>query len=283
MSRTDTKAVVRRRSARALTYLSMILGCAVVLLPLLAALAASLKTSDELNTTNPLALPKNLFNFSNYTDAFAKGDMATAFLNTMIILVISVTGTVFIGTMAAYAINRFDFRAKRGILFLFLLAAVVPPVTTNVATFQIINGLNLFNTRWALIALFLGTDIVSIYIFLQFLRTIPKALDEAALIDGASYFRVYRSIILPLMKPAIATVVIIKSVAIYNEFYLPFLYLPDPDQRVVSTSLFKFKGPYGTHWELISAGAIIIIIPTLVLFLALQRYIYNGFASGATK
>jgi len=78
-------------------------------------------------------------------------------------------------------------------------------------------------------------------------------------------------------------VVIIKSVAIYNEFYLPFLYLPDPDQRVVSTSLFKFKGPYGTHWELISAGAIIIIVPTLVLFLTLQRYIYNGFASGATK
>src|SRR5690606_26166428 len=141
--------------------------------------------------------------------------------------------------------------------------------------------LGLFDTHWALILLFMGTDIVSIYIFLQFLRTIPTALDEAALLDGASYFRIYRSIILPLMKPAIATVVIIKSVAIYNEFYLPFLYTPDPDQYTISMSLFTFKGPYGARYELITAGAIILIVPTLLLFLALQKYIYNGFAGGA--
>ena len=89
--------------------------------------------------------------------------------------------------------------------------------------------------------------------------------------------------ILPLLKPAIATVTIIKGVAIYNEFYIPFLYMPDRDLGTISTSLFRFKGPYGTQWEIISAGIVIAIIPTLVVFLLLQRFIYNGLTAGATR
>ena len=85
------------------------------------------------------------------------------------------------------------------------------------------------------------------------------------------------------MKPAIATVVIIKGIAIYNEFYIPFLYMPSRDLGVISTSLFRFKGPFGAQWEIISAGVILVIIPTLIAFLALQRFIYNGFTAGATK
>ena len=168
-------------------------------------------------------------------------------------------------------------------LGLFLLATLVPGVTTQVATFQIINGLGLYDSRFALILLFMGTDIISIYIFLQFIRAIPKSLDEAAMIEGAGHLRIFFQIILPNLKPAIATVVIIKGIAIYNEFYLPFLYLPSKDLRPISTTLFDFKGPYGSQWEIISAGVVITIIPILVLFLFLQRYIYNGFTSGATK
>ena len=107
--------------------------------------------------------------------------------------------------------------------------------------------------------------------------------DEAALIDGASYFTIYWRIILPLLKPAIATVIIIKGVAIYNEFYIPFLYMPKKAVGVVSTPLFKFKGPYGTQWEIISAGIVIAIIPTLIIFLLLQKYIYNGLTQGSVK
>jgi ABC-type glycerol-3-phosphate transport system permease component len=194
-----------------------------------------------------------------------------------------VTGTILIGSMAAYAIDRFEFRLKRTVIALFLLATLVPAVTTQVATFQVINQLGLFNTRWSAIALFLGTDIVSILIFTQFLRGVPRELDEAAALDGAGPFTIYWRIILPLLKPAIATVVIIKSIAIYNEFYIPFLYMPSSDLGVISTSLFRFKGPFGAQWEVISAGVIIVIVPTLVVFLALQRFIYNGFTSGATK
>ena len=141
----------------------------------------------------------------------------------------------------------------------------------------------MFDTLWAPIALYMGTDIVSIYIFLQFVRSIPISLDESARLDGANAFTIYRKIIFPLLKPAIATVVIVKGITVYNDFYIPFLYLPSDDRGVISTSLFRFKGPFGAHWETISAGAVLVILPTLVAFLLLQRFIYNGFTRGATK
>lgn len=269
-------------SARLGKYSTLFIGCLVALLPLVVIVMASFKTGNEFRESGPFELPRS-FNVDNYRTAFNDGRMASAFRNTTIIWVVSLAGTILIGSMAAYAIDRFDFKAKRPIVFLFLLATLVPAVTTQVATFQVVNNLGLFNTRWSAIALFTGTDIISIYIFLQFVRGIPRSLDEAARIDGASYLTIYRKIIFPLLKPAIATVTIIKGVAVYNEFYIPFLYMPGRDLAVVSTSLFRFKGPFGTDWEVISAGVMITIIPTLIVFLALQRYIYNGFTSGATK
>src|SRR5665811_1676111 len=132
-----------------------------------------------------------------------------------------------------------------------------------------------YNTRVAPILLFMGTDIISIYIFIQFMRGIPKELDEAAFLDGANHWRIYRSVIFPLLKPAIATVIIIKGIAIYNEFYIPFLYMPSRNLPVISTAPFRFKGPYAASWQVISAGIIIVVIPTLIIFLLLQRHIYN--------
>jgi multiple sugar transport system permease protein len=185
--------------------------------------------------------------------------------------------------MTAYAVDRFDFRAKKPVMALFLIATLVPGVTTQVATFQVVNGFGLFNSIWAPVMLYMGTDIVSIYIFLQFIRGIPVSLDEAARLDGANSLTIYWKIILPLLKPAIATVVIIKGITVYNDFYIPFLYMPSEELGTISTALFRFKGPFGAHWEHISAGTILVIVPTLLVFLFLQRYIYNGFARGATK
>ncbi len=264
-------------------YLSLIVAAILTLLPLSVVFFASFKTAEEYAQSGPFDLPSNWLNFSNYITAFVDGKMLMGFVNTTIILVISLVGTILIGTMAAYAIDRFEFRGKPLVVAAFLIATLVPGVTTQVATFQVINALELFNTRGAAIVLFLGTDIISIYLFIQFMASIPKSLDEAATLEGASRWTIYWRIILPLLKPAIATVIIIKGIAIYNEFYIPFLYMPSGDLGVISTSLFRFKGPYGAHWEIITAGTILVIIPTLLLFLFLQRFIYNGLTAGATK
>ncbi|MFJ1757202.1 carbohydrate ABC transporter permease [Kitasatospora sp. NPDC088134] len=273
----------RGAAASGAKYLSLVLASAVVLVPLVVILFTSLKTRREAQTTGPLDLPGDWLNLENFRIAFTQGRMLPAFLNTSIILVVSVAGTVLIGSMTAYAIDRFDFRLKKLVMALFLLASLVPSVTTQVATFRIVNDLGAFNTRWGPILLYLGTDIISIYIFLQFIRSIPVSLDEAARLDGANSFTVYRRIILPLLKPAIATVVIVKGVTVYNDFFIPFLYMPASDLGTISTSLFRFQGPFGVNWEIISAGTILVILPTLVVFLALQRLIYAGFAAGSGK
>ncbi|MGW2639773.1 carbohydrate ABC transporter permease [Streptomyces sp. NPDC001348] len=276
--------MTRRTVARTLVYLSLIAATVVVLLPLGAVLLTSLKTPEEMaDDSGALTAPHHPLDFHNYVTAFQDGGMLRAFGNTAFILVFAIGGTVLIGSMTAYAIDRFAFRFKKLVVALFLLAALVPGVTTQVATFQIVNSFGLFDTRWAPITLYMGTDIVSIYIFLQFVRSIPISLDEAARLDGANAFTIYRKIIFPLLKPATATVVIVKGITVYNDFYIPFLYMPSQDLGVISTSLFRFRGPFGAHWETISAGAVLVILPTLIVFLALQRFIYNGFMRGATR
>lgn len=272
-----------RTLARTAKYASLVLASVIVLVPLVVVLFASFKTREEYSTSGPLTPPQNWFNLENFATAWTDGHMLRGFLNTTLILLVSLAGTILVGTLAAYAINRFQFPFKRLILGSFLVAALVPGVTTQVATYQIVKSMGLVNTPWSAVVLFLGTDIISIYIFMQFMQSIPPSLDQAAMIDGASRFTIYRKVILPLMKPAIATVAIIKGIAIYNEFYIPFLYMRSPDLNVISTALFRFKGPYGAQWETIAACTMIVIIPTVVIFLLLQRFIYNGITAGATK
>ncbi|GGH66153.1 sugar ABC transporter permease [Paenibacillus silvae] len=269
--------------ASVMKYASLILAAFIALLPIVVILFASLKTNAEYANSSPLAPPANWLNFANYAKAFVDGNMLVGFKNTIIILIISIVGATLTGSMIAYVLDRFKFNGKKIMVAAFLLATLIPSVTTQVATFQIINALDLFNTRWAAIVMYLGTDIIAVYIFLQFLGSISSALDESAMLDGASYFTIYWKIILPLLKPAIVTVIIVKGVNIYNDFYTPFLYMPKTDLQVISTALFKFKGPFGSQWEVISAGIMIAIIPTMIIFLLLQKYIYNGFAQGSVK
>lgn len=262
-------------------YLILILGAVVALLPILVVFIGSLKSNDEFLTTGVLALPRAL-DFSNYKTAFVNGQMLLGFKNTVIIFVVSMLGKLTLGSMFAYVMSRFDFKLKKPIMTLFMMAMLIPSITAQVATFQIINGLGLFNTMWAVILLNLGTDVISIYVFMQYLQEIPISLDESAFLDGASYFGIFWRIILPNLKAPIVTMLIISGVGVYNDFYSPFLYMPDRNLKVISTALFAFKGPYGSNWPVILAGVVIVIIPILIVFLSLQKYIYNGVA-GSVK
>ena len=266
-----------------LQYISLIFASFVAIVPLVVVFLASFKTQEEFRITGVLTPPQSFLNFENYVGAFINGKMMLGFMNTIIILVISMFGTILTGTMTAFVLNRFEFFGKKMIKNLFLIAALVPSVTMQVTCYQVMNSLHLINTRQAVILLFVGTDIIAIYIFLQFLENISRSLDESAIIDGAGYFTVFFRILFPLLKPAIVTVLIIKGVSCYNDFYTPFLYMSSRKLVMISTSLFNFQGPYGTRWEVICAGIIISIIPTLIIFLFLQKYVYSGITQGAVK
>ena len=269
--------------SNAIRYLILITAALVIIAPMMVVLLGAFKTNEELLTTGPLTLPENWLNFDNFINAWTKGRMATGFMNIAIILVVSLAATIMTGTMTAYVLNRFQFPGRNLIKGLFLVASLIPSITMQMSIFQIIVGMGVYNPRLAPIILFAGTDIISIYIFLQFLEGIPDTLDEAAIVDGASFPRIFTPIILPLLKPAIVTVIIIKGIGFYNEFYTPYLYMKDKSLQVISTSLYAFQGPYGTQWEVICAACIITMLPTLIIFLLLQKHIYSGLTMGAVK
>ena len=269
------------RMSQLLKYIPLTLAALVAVLPLLVVFIGSFKSLTEFTNSGVLRLPKH-FTLANYSQALTQGNMLTGFKNTLIIFVISMTGQLLISSSFAYVMNRFDFRLKRLILALFTIAMLIPAITSQVAVFQLINQLGLVGTRWSVILLYIGTNVIALYIFLQFLQEIPYSLDESALLDGASYFRIFWSIILPNLKAPIVTMVIISGVGVYNDFYNPYLYMPDPSLQVISTALFAFKGSSVVQWPVILAGVMIVIVPILIVFIVLQKYIYNG-VTGAVK
>ncbi len=264
-------------------YVTLLMASVAVLIPPYAILMAAFKTPTEYYAKSKVALPDSFLNFANFHKVFLDGDLGLAFYNTSVILLISLLFTILFGTQVAYVLSRFEFRGKKMVLVAYILAMFVPSVTTQVATFEIIKALGLINSKFSVILLYIGADVVMIYVFLQFMRGIPQELDEAAKIEGCSYFGIYWRIILPLLKPAIATIVILRTIYIYNDFYFPLLYMPEQSQVTVSTALYKFTTVFGTEWTTISAGIIIILIPSVTLFLLLQKQIYAGVTQGAVK
>ncbi len=267
---------------KVLTYLFLILCCLMVIVPLLVVLIGAFKTHEEYVTTNVFQLPA-VPQFENFKTAFIDGDVLRGLLNTGFILVVSCFGTIVTGTMTAFVLQRFGMLFTRLVKAVFLLASLLPNISMQVTVFQIVSKLGLYDSIWAPCILYIGTDIISITIFIQFLNNISVSLDESAILDGASYPRVYWSIILPMLRPAIATVLVIKFVGIYNDFYTANLYMPSDKLAVVSTALYRFIGPYGAKWEIIFAGIIICIIPSLVVFLCLQKFIYSNLVAGSVK
>lgn len=265
-----------------LKYFSLIAAVFIVFFPIYSVFIGAFKTQVEYYQSG-MSLPENFFNFDNFERVFRIGKLGPSFLNTFIIMTISLAGNVLFGTMVAYSLGRFNFKLKAPILALYLGAQLIPSITTQVSTFTVIKALGLYNTMGAPIVLYLGADVLQIVIYLQFINSIPKDLDESAMIEGASLFKIYRTVIFPLLAPATATLIILKTISIYNDFYTPYLYMPSQKLRVVSTAIYSFVGPNAAQLNVISAGILIIFIPTVLIFLFLQKYIFAGVTSGAVK
>lgn len=272
----------KRMIFNTLKYAVLVIACLIVFIPLVVVFLGSFKNNTEFLSSNVFALPQKL-EWNNYKTAFMDGNVLLGLKNTGIILVISCIGTIITGTMTAYVVQRFNTLFGKIMKGAFLVATLFPNIAMQVTVYRIMNSFHLVGHMAAPIILYIGTDIISIYIFIQFLNNISYSLDESAIMDGASYFTVYLKIILPLLKPAIATVLTIKMISIYNDFYTPQLYMPSEKLAVVSTALYRFIGPYGAKWEIIFAGIVICIIPTLIIFLCLQKQIYAGLVNGSVK
>lgn len=268
---------------KTIIYGSLLIWSIAAILPILTIFFGSFKSFDEFTNTTGITLPDNFFNVSNYKSALLEGNMLVGFFNTFILVLFGVIGSLIVGSMVAYSINRLDFKGKKLILLMYLIVSIVPMEISQVATFKLIDKIGLYNTRLAPMLIYIGADVIMIYIYLQALEKIPRELDKAAMLEGANYFHIYKKIILPLVKPATVSIMMIKIISIYNDFYIPFLYMPDKELQTVSTTLFKFIGPYEIQWQIICAGIIISMIPMIIFFIFLQKHIYEGLTSGSIK
>lgn len=262
-------------------YVLLVLASLFVIIPLVPLVFMAFKTGTEYSSTTVMTPPANWFNSYNFKYALEKGHLIKAFFNTAIILAISLTISITLTAMTAYILHRFDFVGKKVVKILFTLTMFIPVVATQNMVFKIIYKMGLVNTISSVIILYSGVGIVGIYIMLNMLDTISKELDEAALIDGASYPYTFFRIIFPLLKPACTTMVILNGIALYNDFYIPNLYL-NRDVQTFTIALYKFYGSMSTPFEIVAAAILIGMVPIMIVFICLQKYIYNGLA-GAVK
>ena len=284
--RTETLAAQKTRQlvVNILKYVLLLFASFVVLVPLVSCVITAFKTNEEYASTNVMVLPQSWLNFDNFAEAWKQANMGSAFLNSFMILICVLVGSVMISAMLAYVLNRFQFPGNSLIRTLFTIATLIPGIASQVTVYQIMDSLHLVNTMHGYITLMLGTDVITIYIFLQFFENLSVNLDESAIMDGCSYFGAFFRILFPLLKPAIVTSAILKGVSTYNEYYMAGLYLQDKTRyQVVSTALYVFTGPMGSQYNYICAGVIITIIPALIIFLLCQDQIYSGLAAGAVK
>ena len=256
----------------------------LVILPILLTLFAAFKTKGDMVKTSPLLLPPlERITFENFAKVLKDKYLLVGFKNTGIILVVSIFFNVLFGTMTAFIIERFNFKFKKVIVGLFFAGMLIPTFVTEIARFKIINGLMLYNSLGAPIVIYVASDLRQLYIYRQFISTLPTSLDESALLDGCDYFGLFWRIIFPLLAPATATVVIIKAINIINDMYVPYLYMPKNSLRTLTTFLMNFANAQQGSWQKLAAGIIIIMLPTILIYVFFQRYILAGVAAGAVK
>ncbi|MDR1127245.1 MAG: carbohydrate ABC transporter permease [Treponema sp.] len=266
---------------KTLRYVFLFLTLAFVVIPIVPLLFLAFKTGNEFQSTSYFQPPANWFNMYNFAYALRVGRLLESLVTTIVILGVSLFFSISFACMVSYVTQRFDFRGRRVVMMCYAMTMFIPVVTTQVVVFRIIWTLGLVNKIGSLMLLYSGTGIVDIYIVHNLLKTIPRDLDEAALLDGCGYFRIFFNIILPLLKPAIVTLAVIKGIGIYNDFYIPNLYLIRGPQTL-TLALYRFFAGLSTPFEVVSAAVLMATIPVIALFVFAQRYIYNGLA-GAVK
>jgi len=257
---------MKKKAVLAGKYAVSLVLILAVFLPLLVTVVSSLKMPGSLDNQSPLWLSPSQMTLNNYRKVFQEKYLVRAVVNTVKIVVVSIVFNVMLGSLTAYCLERFEFRFKKIIYVLFYLAMMVPTNIVEIARFQVIRGLGLYNTIGAPIIIYIAANLMQLYIYRQFIGGIPVSLDESAMLDGCGYFRIFGQIIFPLLTPATATLVIIKTVSIVNDMYIPYLYMPKNQNKTLTTFLMRYAGAQQNSWPLLAAGIIVVALPTVILY-----------------
>ncbi len=261
----------------------IVLLAVIFLSPFYLVVTNSLKDYGEI-LKNAASIPERLA-FENYSVAWETIQFPQALLNSFIITVLSIAGLVLLGSMAAWRLARAPHKLNNFIFFLFVSAMIVPFQSVMIPLMKVSSTLNLLNSRLGLVIIYLGFGMpMTIFLLHGFVRaSVPREIEEAAAIDGCSSMQVFFRVVFPILRPMIATVVILHAFWIWNDFLLPLLVIFDPEKRTIPLAIFSFLGKYTDRWNLALATLNMGMVPIIILFLALQKFIIKGIAAGSVK
>ena len=261
----------------------MTLAAVLFIAPLFIILNYSFKGKRELYLSSPLALPESL-NFDNYAAAFKKLDLGTTFVNTLFYTVTSVLILALLCGMTAWAIARCSRKFFKFAYIYFIVGLLIPYQALFLPIYMIGFRLNLTNTRHGIIFMYVATGVsFGVFLMNSFMSTVPLELEEAARIDGCSVFRTYFSVVLPLLKPAMATLVIMQSFQIWNDYLLASLYVSKKQLKTLTVAIQSLFSAQSSDYTTAMAAIVISVLPIAILFLSLQKYFIKGMTVGAVK
>ena len=271
----------KRNLRYALLSVVMLTITALMALPLYYIFISTFKDQVQM-AQSPFGLPSGM-SLDNYREAFERVPIGRSFLNTIIVTVFAVAFQVLIGSMAAYGmiLRKTKLTVILGAVLVFTFA--IPPQATLIPIYKMVANLQLVNTLQGLITIYLGSAVFCYFLIVGYMRKLPAELLEAARIDGAGPFRIYWSIVLPLIRPILVTVIVFQTLSTWNDFLWPKLMLTTSENRTIVLQVFSAVSQFTTNWPLFMTITVIALIPVFVFFLFCQRYIVSGLVAGGVK
>lgn len=265
-----------------ITEIVVVLLSLVFLVPFYFLLVNSVKSYGEI-LSDSAALPGAL-QWSNYAAAWKETSFPGAFLNSLLITVVSNVLLAFLSSMCAYKMVRNNIRFNRLLYVTLVAAMVIPFQAIMIPLVQVVSGLGLMDTSAGLILAYLGFGApMTVFLFHGFVKSVPLDIEEAARVDGSSPYGTFFRVVLPLMQPIIVTVIILNTLWIWNDYLMPSLILQSPELRTIPIAIYAFFGQFTKQWDLALPGLVLGILPVVIFFLAMQKYIIEGIAQGSVK
>ncbi|MCL6602742.1 MAG: carbohydrate ABC transporter permease [Paenibacillus sp.] len=271
------------KASRIIIEVVMVILSLLFLYPLFLTIINSFKSFGEV-MTDVIALPKQLV-FSNYSYVWQFINYPKLFMNNMMITTIGLLGIVFVSSIAAYKLARTKSKLSGILYFLCIMPMLIPFQSIMLTVLQIAKNIGLSESTWGLGVLYWGFGApLAVFIYHGFVKGIPMEIDESATIDGASGFRLFFSVIFPLLKSVTTTIVIIDVMWIWNDFLLPLLMVNgSPDTKTLTLAAYTFVGQYTSDWQYAMTAMVMAVLPSIVVFIFLQKYIVKGVVAGAVK
>lgn len=265
-----------KRISLIISYILLIIFSAITILPFVWLIRSSFMEIRQIFVI-PIEWIPNPFRWKNYTEAIKIAPFATYLKNTAIIVFFVITGTVTTSSLAAYSFSRLKWRGRNIMFYLLLSTMMLPYAVTIIPTFIMWKGLGAINSFLPLtVPAWFGGGAFNIFLLRQFFMTIPKELDEAALIDGANHLQIFWRILVPLLKPALAVVAIFTFMSAWNDFLGPVIYLTDSDKYTLALGLSQFKSNMSAQWNYLMSASTMVLMPVVVLFFVCQKYFVQG-------